>query len=287
MGQEPAILDYNHLPDTELWKLYHAKDTQGVRGTLGSVQGCVERRGPSPRRRGRVPRPLGFATNQGPAGPLRDSGQLRPRVPLAFLGQGPARSDSHRYRLPGQLPEEELQLRYHQGDPAAFRMLWYVRHQAALSGLAWKMSFGDEDVQDEILSRTEDKLRKPQAQDQYDPNRPWLPWAKTVLYRVALSLQRELARHGVGPFPFDPDLFPNPACLDLEAFVAALGDCWQSLSDDERELLRLHFFEGKTWLEAAEIIGHHGGNPSGWAHRTKVRARPQAAGLPGKKGVFR
>jgi RNA polymerase sigma-70 factor (ECF subfamily) len=89
-------------------------------------------------------------------------------------------------------------------------------------------------------------------------------WLVQIAYTQALQRQRKLARHGL----YD---LPN---WDKEKEVDASGNCplydqsgeglfgrnsWrvmlESLSEDQRETLRLHFFEGYTFAEIAERIG--------------------------------
>jgi RNA polymerase sigma factor (sigma-70 family) len=167
------------------------------------------------------------------------------------------------------LSEEELELRYKKGDPAAFRALWFVRRRAELVRLAWKLSFHDEEIRDEILSATQAKLQRPGVYELYDPTRHWLHWAQTVMHKVAIDLHRRRSRRHMQPMPFDVNLVVNPVGLDIEALADALDDCLGNLSEDERELINLYFHGGMKWGEAAK---HLGGFSSGWANKISQRA---------------
>jgi DNA-directed RNA polymerase specialized sigma24 family protein len=179
------------------------------------------------------------------------------------------------------LSEEGLERRYQKGDAAAFRALWFVRRRAELVRLAWKLSFHDEEIQNEILASTQAKLQRPGVYRLYDPTRHWLHWAKEVMHKVAIDLHRRRSRNHIQPMPFDANLVVSPVCLDIEALAAALDDCLRNLLDPERDLIKLYFHGGMKWSEAARIIG---GFSSSWATKTSKRALSKLRDCLKRKG---
>ncbi len=279
MGHEPEGQGYDRLPDKELWDLYHDKDPKAYaelwsrssaqlthEAIVGAGGDEVHARAALQQTRDR----LGRYETQANYDPKR------PWIEWATELLKEAATDLALQ----DLPDEELQRRYHEGDPAAFRALLFIRHRSLLVRHAWKLSFHDEEIQDEILCETHARLIRPKAYESYDHTQPWLPWAKQVMHRVAISLHRKRSRHNIPPMPFDPNLVAAPVHLDLEALRRALDGCLQSLSQNERILFVLHFIEGMNWCEAAETLGHV---PS-WATKNKYRALSKLRNCLEQKG---
>jgi len=260
MGHEPEGQGYDRLPDKELWDLYHDKDPKAYAElwSRSSAQLTHEAIVVTGDDETRAEAALKQAKDRLGRYELQATYDAeRPWIEWArkLLREVIADLDCQ------ELPEEELQRRYHEGEPAAFRALWFIRHRAVLVRHAWKLSFHDEEIQDEILCSSQAKLQRPSVHALYNQTRPWLPWANEVMRKVAIDLHRKRSRANIQPMPFDPDLLISPPHLDLEAFDVALRDCLQTLSENERTLLVLYFVDAKKWSEAAKILGH---SPS-WA----------------------
>lgn len=280
MGHEPEGQGYDRLPDKELWNRYHAKDPRAYaelwsrsRAELTHeaivAAGGDEARAEAALRQTRDR--LGKHELQATYDPERPWIEWAKKLLLREVFADPDCQE---------LPDEELQHRYHEGDPAAFRALWFIRHRSMLVRHAWKLSFHDEEIQDEILCSTQAKLQRPSVHTLYNQTRPWLPWANEVMRKVAIDLHRKRSRDNIQPMPFDPDLLISPPHLDLEAFDVALRDCLQTLSKNERTLLVLHFVDAKKWSEAAKILGH---SPS-WATKNAERASTKLRHCLSNKG---
>jgi RNA polymerase sigma-70 factor (ECF subfamily) len=277
MGHEPESPDYERLPDMELWERNCAKDprayaelwsrwrTELSREAIRLARGDEARAGVALyETRDRLGRSE-FQKAYSAEVPWIEFARMLMRGVIADL-------DCQ------ELPEEDLQRRYHEGDPGAIGAL-FVRHWPTLKMMAWKASYGDEEVQDEILFETQAKLKGPPAYTSYDL-RPWLPWVRSVLKRVAIDLHRKRSRAGNPPVRLDLNLLPAPVHLDLETLWRDLDECLKSLPQDERNLIELYFLEEVNWSEAARTLGKY---PS-WANRVCPRALRKLRNCLERKG---
>jgi RNA polymerase sigma-70 factor (ECF subfamily) len=93
----------------------------------------------------------------------------------------------------------------------------------------------------------------------YDQSRPFGPWARAIARRVAIE---NLSRHGIRPV-----LLGEGALEALGAEIDALGEeavsevrlralqhCTEKLSEGSRQLIRLRYFENRSYKEISESI---------------------------------
>ena len=93
----------------------------------------------------------------------------------------------------------------------------------------------------------------------YDQDRPFGPWARAIARRVALE---NLSRHGIRPILLGEGaleaLGVEIECLEDEALVEvrvrALQQCTEKLSEGSRQLVRLRYFENRSYKEISESI---------------------------------
>jgi RNA polymerase sigma factor (sigma-70 family) len=279
MGHEPEGQSYDRLPDDELCARYHARDPAAFAElwsrSIGELTRVAEEaadgdevcaRAALEATRERLAHPESQAAYDSGRPWMEWAIEVLKEVVADLTHQG--------------LPEDEFQLRYHQGVAGAFWTLW-LRHRTELVERAWRFSYRDEEIRDEILYETMARLMQPEACRSYQQTRPWLPWATMAMRKLAIDLHRKRSRRKIPPIDFDPDLLVDPPHLDLEALRRDLDDCLQNLPEDERKLIRLYFFDGKKWYQAARMLGDH--NPV-WANRTSQRALKQLRDCLTKKG---
>lgn len=95
--------------------------------------------------------------------------------------------------------------------------------------------------------------------DQYDPGRPFGPWARGLARRVGLE---NLARRGLRPVLLDDgalealgaqieELGDEPR---MEERVQALRRCAEKLPEGSRELVRLRYFQNRSYPEIAATL---------------------------------
>jgi RNA polymerase sigma-70 factor, ECF subfamily len=90
-------------------------------------------------------------------------------------------------------------------------------------------------------------------------------WIIQVAYTQALIRRRQLKYHGFYASPITDKSFDNSSCgttgaqydNTAEGFFGKNGwrNVWDSLTECQRETLRLHFYEGCTFTEIAEKLG--------------------------------
>ncbi|MFO0974443.1 MAG: RNA polymerase sigma factor [Phycisphaerae bacterium] len=138
------------------------------------------------------------------------------------------------------------------GDARAFETV-YVRYHQRVRLVAWRICRRGDWVDD----LTNEAWRRAfEARGNFDPTRNFLVWISGILRNVARE-QRRQRPGGHAPGGDEPALDGfDPERLAAEAeLLAALRDCTQRLPADERELVRLRFFEGATLREIAERMG--------------------------------
>ena len=100
----------------------------------------------------------------------------------------------------------------------------------------------------------------------FDPSRGSArSWVFQVAYTQALIRRRQLKTHGFYASPITDKTFENsPSSIKgthyddtVEGFFGTNGwrSVWDSLTECQRETLRLHFYEGCTFTEIAEKLG--------------------------------
>src|ERR1700721_4752462 len=100
----------------------------------------------------------------------------------------------------------------------------------------------------------------------FDPSRGSArSWIFQVTYTQALIRRRQLKTHGFYASPITDKTFENsPSSIkgthyddSVEGFFGRNGwrSVWDSLTECQRETLRLHFYEGCTFTEIAERLG--------------------------------
>jgi RNA polymerase sigma-70 factor (ECF subfamily) len=151
--------------------------------------------------------------------------------------------------------DEALMLRYRdRDDERAFEAL-FMRYAGRLQ--AFFSRFGDRAASDagDLLQKTFLQLHR--ARKDYEPGRPVRPW----LYTIALNVRREEGRSRMrsrevaldlqDPGVREPSVEPQVSSASDRLLRRALGE----LSEIQREVITLHYFEGLSFPEIAEMLG--------------------------------
>jgi RNA polymerase sigma-70 factor (ECF subfamily) len=160
------------------------------------------------------------------------------------------------------MPPDELQRRYHEHETAqpALGELW-TRNRPSLGRRALRLVGGDPHLADDVLGQLALRLAGRRAQEQYDPNRPWLPWVYQILRRLSLDAFRRLLRgkheqEPAGGLDFLPSKSPPPdEEAEREERKRLLREALAQLDPHDREILWLRFIEGLTLQEIADRLG--------------------------------
>ncbi len=143
----------------------------------------------------------------------------------------------------------------------------YHRYAGAVTTVARSALWSDDLVADAVQQTF---VKAWNARADFDSDRPFAPWLYAIARRVAIDIvRRERRRQG-----------PEPAEADLAVLPADLSHIWETyevraaldgLPVDEREVLRLHYFEGRTHVEIAQILEVPLGTVKSRSHRAHGR----------------
>lgn len=95
--------------------------------------------------------------------------------------------------------------------------------------------------------------------DTYDKSRPFGPWARCITRRIALE---KLARRGLRPILLDDQALEALGAeverlgteAHMEQRVEALQRCTENLPDVSRKLVRLRYFQNRSYPEIAKTV---------------------------------
>ncbi|MBI3962919.1 MAG: sigma-70 family RNA polymerase sigma factor [Deinococcus sp.] len=192
------------------------------------------------------------------------------------------------------LDDDQLAVLYMQGVKPAFEIL-VERHQGAVwrtCFLYWypkvrsqlARSWAEDDTQ-EVFSRVLEALNR----HQYRPQGKFLAWLRVIAKRRCLDLSRQRAREARQlsldePQGEDrtlgevlPDANPRPDQVQrARAMAQALAGFLRTLRPEERQIAMLRWYEDRSHVEIAQLMGQREG-----AIRVKIhRLRKRAAAFP-------
>lgn len=140
--------------------------------------------------------------------------------------------------------------------PERFARL-FAQNQQSLLRYIMVLTGGLDEAQDVLQETSVALLRKI---DEYDPSRPFLPWARRFAYFEVLAWRERDKRRLVVLSPDVLDLISNEvsdadADATLDARRAALGDCLSKLSETQRSLLLERYTSTSSMRSFAEASG--------------------------------
>jgi RNA polymerase sigma-70 factor (ECF subfamily) len=174
------------------------------------------------------------------------------------------------------LPEDELQCRYHQGNPQALTELLH-RHGPTLRRWARIWAERDENAVDDAMQDLWLRLTRPDVSGRYDPARSWWAWALRILHNIVRDLQRRKRR---GPQqgrpaaePIDPSPRPEEELQlheETDRLQTIVRACLDAVPEARRTALQL-WAEGMKYKDIAERLSI----PIGTAASQVDRARKE------------
>ncbi len=140
----------------------------------------------------------------------------------------------------------------------------YDRYHRAVWSVALRTT-GSEHLAQEAAQDT--FMRAWQAAGAYDPARPLGPWLMTIARRTSLDLLRREFRPTRGGHEQEQDAVVQAPGIDEAWLSWEVQEALSRLGDDEREIVRLSFFEDLTQTQIAERLGVPLGTVKSRSHR--------------------
>jgi RNA polymerase sigma-70 factor (ECF subfamily) len=183
--------------------------------------------------------------------------------------QSPTATAGASIRFDSSHSDEEIMAAFSRTQNQQFFDELYRRYVDPLLTFLIKYLNNDEAAAEDCLQQT--FLKVYTAHDQYDPTRKFRPWVYTIAGNLAITMIRaegrrfahsmddfQISDHGEPRYGYDPvdyrtrDVTEAAESQEMSEHLVALLN---SLSDTDREALRLTYFEGLTYNEAAVRLG--------------------------------
>jgi len=147
--------------------------------------------------------------------------------------------------------DEILMERYLIGELAAFDEL-FARYTPRLFGFFMR-SFGNRAVAEDLLQVTVLKWHK--ARRTYRMGMPLRPWLFTIAARVRLDEWRRRAKKPLTEDDLDLQVPATPSeLLSEQSEVARVQQALADLPESHRTVVQLHYYEGLSFKQVAEIL---------------------------------
>lgn len=170
--------------------------------------------------------------------------------------------------------DEALMERFCQGEPGAFDVL-FSRHAAAVRGYLWRLT-GHGATADDLTQAT--FLSLVRARGRFEAGKRFTPW----LYAIATNAARDWRRRGKHEAVSDDGALPEesvePAPRD-RGLERQVQQAVARLPDAMREAVVLHWFEGLSFAEIADIAGVSESAVKVRAHRGYEKLRESLKGV--------
>jgi RNA polymerase sigma-70 factor (ECF subfamily) len=184
-------------------------------------------------------------------------------------------------RLSSGADDQELLLRSAAGHGEAFQSL-FARHRDGLQGFLFRKLHSHEEAEDALVLTFCNAWR---ARESFRGDASGKAWLYQIATRVALDLLRRHRRHPEQELDARPELarasdpeLPDPVALVLErdrdaSTRHALGQAISRLPREEAALLRLFYFDGRSYDEISALLGVSRSRIRGRLHRIRMRVR--------------
>ncbi len=156
--------------------------------------------------------------------------------------------------------------RFHQGEAAALTEI-YHRYVGAVTTVARSFLWSDDLVADAVQQTF---VNAWSARAEFDPSRAIAPWMYSIARRVSIDIVRH-ERRRQGPEPGEVELAVLPADLSQVWETFQVRAALDGLPVEERTVLRLHYYEGRTHAEIAELLRIPVGTVKSRSHRAHGR----------------
>ena len=158
-----------------------------------------------------------------------------------------------RAKVYAETSDEELMRLYSAGDPGAFDAI-FTRYGGMLLAYLERQLFRRDEAADLLQDVF---LQVHRARADYDPSRPFRPWIYTVARNLLRDHFRRVGRKREVNVGEGLELHPDEGVAEpLQALVAEeVRAALATLPDDQRDAIVLHWLEGFSFPEVAEIVG--------------------------------
>ncbi|MCM4081100.1 RNA polymerase sigma factor [Paractinoplanes hotanensis] len=177
--------------------------------------------------------------------------------PPSATSTAPARSE---------LPRP-TRVRFRDGDVEALGEV-YDRYARPVWSVAMTVTHADHLAQEVVQ---EAFLRAWNAAPTYDPERDLGPWLLTIARYTALDMLRRELRPTRGGHEAEQDAVVDPPDIDRAWVSWAVQEALRQLNDNEREIVRLSFYEDLTHAQIAEQLKLPVGTVKSRSHRAHRR----------------
>jgi RNA polymerase sigma-70 factor (ECF subfamily) len=171
--------------------------------------------------------------------------------------------------LRGQLEDlsDDVRAKFQAQDVDALAAV-YDRYQRAVWSVT-RRTTGSDHLAAEAMQDT--FIRAWQAAASYDPTRPLGPWLLTIARRTALDLVRREFRPTRGGHEQEQDAVVDAPGIDEAWLSWEVQEALGRLTEDEREIVRLSFFEDLTQPQIAARLNVPVGTVKSRSHRAHRR----------------
>lgn len=160
-----------------------------------------------------------------------------------------------------QLSDAILLKNYVNGDETALAIL-IERHQAKVYGFIYS-KIGDSTISDDIFQDTFIKVIKTLKSNSYNEEGKFLPWVMRIAHNLSIDyfrhnkkmpFQRETEEYNIFNFMTDSSLnvegklIENQVENDLQKLI-------EELPDDQKEVVKMRFYDDLSYKEIADITG--------------------------------
>ncbi len=157
--------------------------------------------------------------------------------------------------------------RFRAGDPDAVRAV-YRKYSGAVNTVA-RAVVGDPELAADVVQQTFTKAW--QAAATFDENRELAPWLYSIARRTAIDALRAERRPTRGDHAQEVDVAVTPLSFERTWEAFEVRQAMDTLSDEERAVVRLSHFEGLTHPEIAERLDVAVGTVKSRSHRAHRR----------------
>jgi len=144
----------------------------------------------------------------------------------------------------------------------------YDRYSRAVWSVAIHVTRADHLAQEAVQ---ETFIRAWNSAATYDPQRDLGPWLLTIARYTALDLLRRELRPTRGGHEAEQDAVVESPGMDRAWLAWAVQEALEKLGEDEREIVRLSFFEDLTQVQIADRLGVPVGTVKSRSHRAHRR----------------
>lgn len=164
--------------------------------------------------------------------------------------------------------EHELIVRILDGDEQSYGIL-IDRYKEGLYRHCFRFT-RDEDAAEDITQRA--FIQAYVKLDNFDCIHAFSTWLYKIATNIALGELRK--KH---PLPLDDTLLAtlasNYAGTERQAIYGELYRAIEQLPENQRQVIKLHYFKGKKYKQIAKEMNVTQGSIKGWAHRAKKQLR--------------